>query len=57
MIIDIDHCDNRVGFSHGSILVVGWWILVLSLLPWVMGSLIGAVDWQGGDQCGGFQYW
>ena len=34
-----------------------WWILVLGLLPWVMGLLIGMVEWQGGDRRGGFQDW
>ena len=41
-------------FSHGSVLVMGWWILVLGLLPWVMGLLIGMVAWQGGDWRGRF---
>ena len=49
--------SSWVGFSHGYVLVVGWWILVLGLLPWVMGLLIGVVEWWGGDQRGGFQYW
>ena len=46
-----------MGFSHRSVLVVGWWILVLGLLPWVMGLLIGVVEWRGGDQRGGFLDW
>ena len=33
-----------MGFSHRSVLVVGWWILVLGLLPWVMGLLNGVVE-------------
>ena len=36
------------------VLVMGWWILVLGLLSWVMGLLIGMVEWRGGGRCGGF---
>ena len=44
---------------------MGWWILVLSLLPWVMSLLIGGVarwglmGWRGcwQDQYGGFLDW
>ena len=44
---------------------MGWWILVLGLLPWVMSLLIGGVarwglmGWRGcwQDQRGGFLDW
>ena len=46
-------------------MVMGWWILVLGLLSWVMSLLIGGVarwgllGWRGcwQDQCGGFLDW